>query len=264
MRICRARLDGATDDPNQARLRDAVADADFVLAHIGAAPASLRDPAGFYHLTSITPPASVSGAPWMRRLAGPVNYGIDRARYDVDGIDITRLEDIVGVTANPNSDLFDRFWSRCCRTWSATAQHVAVSVLNYQQVIPGLMLARLLKQRGHFVVIGGTVYTKFVPQLIRRPEFSAVLRRPDPLRGGDRAVGAAGSTRRGARFSSCPELRPRRCAGQDLVHQVSRRRRERAPDPRFRRLPARQLPRARAGAADPDRQGLLLQSLQVL
>ena len=35
----------------------------------------------------------------------------------------------------------------------------------------GLMLARMLKERGHTVVIGGTVYAKFVPQLMRRPRF---------------------------------------------------------------------------------------------
>src|SRR5262249_29709224 len=48
---------------------------------------------------------------------------------------------------------------------------VAISILNAQQVIPGLTLARLLKERGHFVVVGGTLYSKFVPQLLERPAF---------------------------------------------------------------------------------------------
>jgi hypothetical protein len=48
---------------------------------------------------------------------------------------------------------------------------VAVSILNLQQVIPGLTLARRLKERGHFVVIGGTVFTKFVGELLQRPQF---------------------------------------------------------------------------------------------
>jgi hypothetical protein len=48
---------------------------------------------------------------------------------------------------------------------------VAISILNLQQVIPGLTLARRLKERGHFVVVGGTVYTKFVDELLQRPQF---------------------------------------------------------------------------------------------
>ncbi len=48
---------------------------------------------------------------------------------------------------------------------------VGISILNFQQVIPGLTLAKQLKSKGLRVVIGGTVYTKFVESLRAAPEF---------------------------------------------------------------------------------------------
>ena len=38
-------------------------------------------------------------------------------------------------------------------------------------MIPGLTLSRALRKRGHFVVLGGTVYTKFRQQLQALPAF---------------------------------------------------------------------------------------------
>jgi radical SAM superfamily enzyme YgiQ (UPF0313 family) len=48
---------------------------------------------------------------------------------------------------------------------------VGISILNFQQIIPGLTLAKQLKQQGLRVVIGGTVYTKFVESLKTTPAF---------------------------------------------------------------------------------------------
>jgi len=48
---------------------------------------------------------------------------------------------------------------------------VGISILNFQQVIPGLTLAKQLKEKGLRVVIGGTVYTKFVESLRAAPQF---------------------------------------------------------------------------------------------
>lgn len=47
---------------------------------------------------------------------------------------------------------------------------IGISILNYQQIIPGLTLARLLHRTGMRVVIGGTVYSKFVERLERCPD----------------------------------------------------------------------------------------------
>jgi hypothetical protein len=48
---------------------------------------------------------------------------------------------------------------------------VGVTITNAQQIVPGLLLARRLKAAGHYTVIGGTVYTKFVDALASRPAF---------------------------------------------------------------------------------------------
>jgi len=48
---------------------------------------------------------------------------------------------------------------------------IGISILNYQQIIPGLTLSQLLHRTGNRVVIGGTVYSKFVEQLEHCPDF---------------------------------------------------------------------------------------------
>jgi hypothetical protein len=48
---------------------------------------------------------------------------------------------------------------------------VGISILNYQQIIPGLTLAYKLKQRGFPVFVGGTVYVKFIDEIEKRKDF---------------------------------------------------------------------------------------------
>lgn len=48
---------------------------------------------------------------------------------------------------------------------------VGICILNYQQIIPGLTLAKKLKNAGLQVVIGGTVFSKFVEALEHSPDF---------------------------------------------------------------------------------------------
>ena len=48
---------------------------------------------------------------------------------------------------------------------------VGISVLNYQQIVPGLTLACKLKKRGLATFIGGTVYVKFIEELEKRKRF---------------------------------------------------------------------------------------------
>jgi hypothetical protein len=102
-----------------------------------------------------------------------VDYGLYPIRYDVEGCDTRRLRDLVRVTADPDANLFGAFWEDDVFPWLASESPdvVGISILNGQQMIPGLTLARALKARGHFVVIGGTVFTKFVNTLSRKPEF---------------------------------------------------------------------------------------------
>lgn len=48
---------------------------------------------------------------------------------------------------------------------------ICICILNYQQIIPGLTLAKQLKESGMRVVVGGTVYSKFVESLAAAPAF---------------------------------------------------------------------------------------------
>src|SRR6266849_2661513 len=104
---------------------------------------------------------------------GLVDYSIEPAHYDVRGADVMRLADLAAATADPHANLFEAYYqsSVLAELERDRPDLVAVSILNVQQVIPGLTLARRLKTAGHFVVIGGTVYTKFVGELLQRPEF---------------------------------------------------------------------------------------------
>ncbi|WP_328978471.1 radical SAM protein [Streptomyces canus] len=108
-------------------------------------------------------------------LAAPaaLRYNIDPLDYRVDGVDIQQLVDLVAVTGDPRSNLFADFWENDLlpRLESRSPDLVGITITNRQQVIPGLTLARALRRRGHFVVLGGTVYSKFAAELGRLPEF---------------------------------------------------------------------------------------------
>ena len=100
------------------------------------------------------------------------DYSIGPIRYDVAGIDPSRLQDLELVTSDPAAGLFGEYFEQLVeRVGRWRPELVAVSILNHQQIVPGLTLARMLKSRGHVVVIGGTVYAKFVPQLHQNPRF---------------------------------------------------------------------------------------------
>ncbi len=172
---CRQRFDLAAD-PERAGLRALLDESDAIVEHIGAAPAQLRDPQAFYN-----PFAHHAARQWIRSAlelvsaasGGLVDYSIEPAHYDVRGADVMRLADLAAATADPHANLFEGYYqsSVLAELERDRPDLVAVSILNLQQVIPGLTLARRLKTAGHFVVIGGTVYTKFVGELLQRPEF---------------------------------------------------------------------------------------------
>ena len=105
-----------------------------------------------------------------RRSDGVVQH--QQRQISVDGIDPSRLDDLQSVTADPRHNLFVDLYRAVLADLDARDDHVVgISILNGQQIVPGLMLARLLKAQGHFVVIGGTVYAKFADRIMRRPGF---------------------------------------------------------------------------------------------
>jgi hypothetical protein len=84
-----------------------------------------------------------------------------------------RLAELLQAVDDAERNLFSRFYPSVVipEILAEKPDLVGISILNFQQVIPGLTLAKQLKSNGLRVVIGGTVYTKFVDSLAAAPEF---------------------------------------------------------------------------------------------
>jgi len=148
----------------------------WVIDHVPDALATLRDLDGFldpdrHHQARRTIDAALRIA--SGSTGGRVRYAINGAAYDVDGVDPSRLTDLITITADPAADLFRAHTQTVVlpALRDRRADLVGISILNRQQVIPGLYLARQLKEAGHTVVLGGTVYAKFHEALCNRPRF---------------------------------------------------------------------------------------------
>jgi len=150
--------------------------ANWVVDHAEQAVAELQDLSSFldpdrHHQARRTINAAlrlVSGS-----TGGQVKFGISPAAYDVEGVDPSRLVDLVRITTDPTADLFRSHTEQIVLPALAATRPdlVGISILNRQQVIPALFLARQIKDAGHTVVLGGTVYAKFHEALCNRPLF---------------------------------------------------------------------------------------------
>ena len=102
-----------------------------------------------------------------------VHYAITPPCYEVTGINIQQLADLEAVTANDDYNVSAEYWEE--QLYPALREQqpelVGITITNAQQVIPGLTLARRLKSNGHFVVLGGALYAKFVERLRALPAF---------------------------------------------------------------------------------------------
>jgi len=137
----------------------------------------------------------------------PVRYSISPIEYEVDGVDQQVLADLVGVTADRRANVFDEWWESDVfpRLDARAPVLVGVTITNRQQIIPGLSLARRLRARGHFVVLGGTVFSKFAEPLRRLPEFFERFADGVVVYEGDTAICELVSVLEGARdFSRVP------------------------------------------------------------
>ncbi len=164
------------DELGRDALSRLLARGEALVEDIDAALAALRDPTAFYDPIRLN---------WARNALydsldlhcaaapRPVQYGLYPIRYGVGNVDPQKLSALLDVTGDPAANLFRDYFAEhvYARIDAATPAVVGVSILNAQQLIPGLTLARELKARGHFVVIGGTLLTKFVGVLQRRPRF---------------------------------------------------------------------------------------------
>jgi hypothetical protein len=152
----------------------ALAHADWLIEHITGEVGALQDEAAFldpdrHHQAR---GAIDTALTLVSAASGRVQYTIRNADYAVDGVDATRLADLVEVTADPASNLFDDLYSDVIADLLCDRPDlVGISILNRQQVIPGLTLARRCHDEGLRVVLGGTVYAKFHDRLLGQPQF---------------------------------------------------------------------------------------------
>ena len=164
----RACVDGsnAWSGRGHERVQRLLENADLLVAEAPRAPSLLRDRVAFYDPSTYrVARESISAAlDLISAGAGSVLYNIAPIRYDVRGVNPSRRTDLIDVTGDASADLFRDFYlERLLPELERDRPDViGISILNHQQTIPGLALARLLKSQGYFVVIGGTVYTKFV------------------------------------------------------------------------------------------------------
>lgn len=175
-RAARARLAAAaTEDGERQRLRRVLARAPFVVEGAERAVATLRDGEAFYDPDRYNEARNTLryALSLVSAASGRVRYGYSNAVYEVEGCNPSVLADLARVTAEPLANLFLPLWEESLfgQLEADRPDIVGISILNGQQIVPGLTLARALRERGHRVLIGGTVYSKFVPQLMRRPEF---------------------------------------------------------------------------------------------
>lgn len=108
---------------------------------------------------------------------GRVHYSISPVRYDVDDVDPRKLTDLLRVTRNDRANLFAAYWEETLFPALAREDPVAIgiTITNRQQIIPGLTLARRLRERGYFTVLGGALLTKFIDRLRCLPKFFDVF-----------------------------------------------------------------------------------------
>jgi anaerobic magnesium-protoporphyrin IX monomethyl ester cyclase len=144
---------------------------------IGDAIATLRDPIRFLEPTHLNVARErmydaldlVSAAAGRR-----VRYQTDVLRYDVEGVDPSRFADLLAVTADPAANLFEEHWNDHIHPVLESDggfDFIGISLTLRWQIIPGLSLARRLRQRGHRVVLGGTAVAKIAHRLPHLPTF---------------------------------------------------------------------------------------------
>jgi len=101
-----------------------------------------------------------------------VRYGLEPLRYEVDGVDPTRLADLLRVSTDRAANLFADHWDERLEPLLARGfDAVGISITARFQMVPALMLARWLKRRGQFVVLGGALLPRLAPRLAGLPEF---------------------------------------------------------------------------------------------
>ena len=119
-----------------------------------------------------------------------VRYQTEILRYDVEGIDPSRLSDLLEVTADPGTNLFQDHWESNVfpRLESGDFDLIGISLTLRWQIMPGLSLARQLRRKGFRVVLGGTAIAKVSHRLPHLPEFFSAFADAVVVREGETAM----------------------------------------------------------------------------
>jgi hypothetical protein len=134
----------------------------------------LRDPKAFYDpMQLVEAREAVSHGLRLLSAGAGVVWDIAPVSYEIEGVDSAQLADLDRATADAGLNVFEQLWSSGVLADLARDRPdvVGVSILNHQQILPGLTLARRCKAAGHRVVLGGTVYAKFADAIMARPRF---------------------------------------------------------------------------------------------
>jgi anaerobic magnesium-protoporphyrin IX monomethyl ester cyclase len=140
----------------------------------------LRDPEAFFDSRDFSAARDVVGCIVRAQAAAideRIRCNLHPIVYEVQGFQASRFRDLLAATDDARLDLFGPFYAeRIVPELEAEAPDaVGISLTNYQQWLPGLALARLLKKRGFFVVLGGALISKFVNALSQLPDFFRVF-----------------------------------------------------------------------------------------
>jgi radical SAM superfamily enzyme YgiQ (UPF0313 family) len=148
---------------------------DYLASSTEDAVSVLRDNTRFYdpHEFNIARNVIADALDLVSAASAGVSYNILPIAYDVAGVDPSKLHDLIAVTDDETKNIFSSHWNDDAfpRIVAENPDIIGISITNRQQLIPGLFLARRLRRAGAFVVLGGTVLTKFVDTLRRRPAF---------------------------------------------------------------------------------------------
>jgi hypothetical protein len=203
----------AGDRPDQGRRSELLPLTEGLVERVEQALRIIRDPIRFFHANDLSAArATIDTAVAVASCAAaaPLTYSLEPIRYDVEGFDARRLDDLIRVTGLPATNLFHEIWEDEVLPLVEVDDPdlVGISLANRQQMIPGLTLARRLKERGRWVVLGGTLITKFADGLLRWPEFFTTFADAVVVYEGETAFGEIVEQLEGGRdFRRVPNLR---------------------------------------------------------
>lgn len=101
-----------------------------------------------------------------------LSYKMDGQSFETR-FDAAHLGQLLQAVNDDRANLFGGLYEQrgLHDTVAARPDVAGICILNYQQILPGLTLAKKLKDAGLFVVIGGTVFSKFIDAIEQSPAF---------------------------------------------------------------------------------------------